>query len=58
MDAVIPSSFKKQFSAWRRHDSFYHLIFWASLLIVMMVTNVPKMGFYQAFITDITRMHF
>jgi two-component system LytT family sensor kinase len=58
MDAVIPSSFKKQYNAWRRHDSFYHLIFWCSLLIVMMVTNVPKMGFYQAFITDIITIGF
>jgi sensor histidine kinase YesM len=57
MDLTIPN-IKSKISTWRKHDSFYHVLFWFSLLLVMMVSNVPKLGFFQAFITDFITIGF
>ncbi len=49
---------KRLIKSWSKRDSFYHMIFWGSLFIVMLISNVPKMGFLLAFITDITNVFF
>jgi len=51
-------SFKIKAQRWTKHYSFYHLVFWVSLLAVMMVANVPKLGLLQAFFTDLVTVGF
>ena len=51
-------SVKAQIKAWSKHNSFYHVVFWTSLLLVLMVTTVPKLGFFQALITDLVTIGF
>lgn len=51
-------SFMIRAKKWTRHYSFYHMIFWVSLVVVMMVANGPKLGFFQAFFTDVITVSF
>lgn len=51
-------SFMAKAKKWTRHYSFYHMIFWVSLVVVMMVANVPKLGFFQALFTDMITVGF
>lgn len=44
--------------AWSSHDSFFHVLFWMLLFLVMLVTSVPRMGFFTAFITDVINVGF
>ncbi|MBC7883956.1 MAG: histidine kinase [Saprospiraceae bacterium] len=57
MTAIIPD-IKVKLKSWTRHDSFYHLIFWMSLFVVMFVTSISSMGWVEAFLTDIVNVVF
>jgi len=51
-------SLVKKLKEWSSHDSFYHVLFWVLLFFVMLVTSMPRMGFYTAFITDVINVGF
>ncbi len=57
MIIALPS-LKKQIKSWSKHDSFYHVVFWFSLFLVMLATSVPSMGFVQALLTDFINVGF
>ena len=57
MIIALPS-LKKQIKSWSKHDSFYHVIFWISLFLVMLATSIPSMGFVQALLTDFINVGF
>lgn len=57
MIIALPS-LKKQIKSWSKHDSFYHVVFWISLFLVMLATSIPSMGFVQALLTDFINVGF
>ena len=57
MIIALPS-LKKQIKSWSKHDSFYHVVFWISLFLVMLATSIPSMGFIQALLTDFINVGF
>lgn len=55
---MIFKRIKSQFKIWSKQSTFYHVVFWISLLLVLLVTTIPKLGFFQALITDLITIGF
>lgn len=43
---------------WSKRNAFYHFVFWIFLFLVMLVTSIPRMGFFMALITDTINVGF
>lgn len=55
---VKENSLVSRLRSWSANDTFYHVLFWALLFLVMLVTSVPRMGFFTAFVTDVINVGF
>lgn len=43
---------KTRLRYWSSKQTFYHVVFWLFLFLVMFITNVSSMGFFKAFFID------